>query len=200
MFACVCICLRMFQWRGLSFYTVCPWVVLSLCNLHGKISPRTSKISRDNCLPGGPFENPVRRWVRLREKAAFSVNGLKHFKNHVTSFFSFKEHVAHEFEPFESKPKAPLGQILHLAPPMAVCHFHVIFMWCPGESICQTHALGRVGTHVATLPRRQARQFAELPPPRKVPVPKPARRPFLQAPLEIPWWQMTDAHEDGKKV
>jgi hypothetical protein len=91
--------------------------------------------------------------VCLRVLAAFSVNGLKHFKNHVTSFFSFKEHVAHEFEPFESKPKAPLGQILHLAPPMAVCHFHVIFMWCPGESICQTHALGRVGTHVATLPR-----------------------------------------------
>ena len=98
--------------------------------------------------------------MRLREKAAFSVNGLKHFKNHVTSFFSFKEHVAHEFEPFESKPKAPLGQILHLAPPMAVCHFHVIFMWCPGESICQTHALGRVGTHVATSPGAAVRRAA----------------------------------------
>lgn len=34
--------------------------------------------------------------------------------------------------------------------------------------------------------REKARQFAELPPPRKVPVPKPARRPFLQAVDGVP--------------
>eukprot|EP00913_Durusdinium_trenchii_P010211 g9572.t1 len=34
--------------------------------------------------------------------------------------------------------------------------------------------------------REKARQFAELPPPRRIPVPKPSRRPFLQAVEGVP--------------
>ena len=56
---------------------------------------------------------------------------------------------------------------------LSFCSFSVFFLKHK-EHICGT-------AWICFLIFPEARQFAELPPPRRIPVPKPAKRPFLQA-------------------
>lgn len=133
------------------------------------------------CNLAGPFENPVRRWVRLREKACCSGTVFRSVS------FVFFEELPFSSSSFRSWCVWHLDMLRHVLISFIFAklfvHFKDLSIFFPNISSKYLSFLF-IKWILCLL---QARQFSELPPPRRVPVPKPARRPFLK----VPWRYQT---------
>ena len=133
------------------------------------------------CNLAGPFENPVRRWVRLREKASCSGTFFRSVS------FVFFEELPFSSSSFRSWRVWHLDMLRHV---LISCIFAKLFVHFKDLSIFFPNISSKYLSFLFIkwiLCLLQARQFSELPPPRRVPVPKPARRPFLK----VPWRYQT---------